>query len=230
MQNRQARVYILLNKAKILIKDFRSKVFRKILLTFIILFILFLLFIFPNLGRWLVVKDELSNSDLILVLAGSFPDRVLHSIYLYNQQYGEKIVFVESCKGEHNDKEGEVVEIPQGYAQLNEAFAIKSGIPEEGLLILNGDARSTRDEAMRMKVFLSDNEEVASIILVTSKYHSRRAKRVFVNLLSSLNRNIKIYSSPSEYDRFNGAKWWEDKKDIKLVLSEYFKLIYSYLL
>ena len=212
-------------------KDSKLKRSRKILVMSIILFLIFLFFlqsIFSNLGQWLVVRDELFNSDLILVLAGSFPDRILHSIDIYKQQYAEKIVFVDSCKGEYGNNEEEIVETPQGYAQLNEIFAIKSRIPEEDLLILNGDARNTREEALRMKVFLNNNEEIESIILVTSKYHSRRAKRIFANVLSPLNRNIKIYSSPSEYDMFNSDKWWEDKKDIKLVLSEYFKLIYSY--
>lgn len=204
-------------------KNYKESISRRELVIFLILFILILLLILINLGKWLVDKDELQNSDIILVLAGSIPDRILHAIDIYNQKYAEKILLVDSCKENHGNSLKEATE-PQGYAQLNQKYAVESGVPANNILILDGNAKSTQEEALIIKQYLNNNMAIESIILVTSKYHSRRAKKIFTNILNHVGRKIKIYSNPSEYDSFNANQWWRNKKDIKIVLSEYSKL------
>lgn len=199
---------------------------RMIIVIFIILFIFVGIFLFLNLGKWLVIDDQIQNSDIILVLAGSLPDRILQAIDLYNKGLAKKIVFVDSCKGNHNNSKG--TESPQGFAQLNQEAAINFGIPKKDTLILEGDARSTLEEALGMKEYLKNNNEVESIILVTSKFHSRRSKIIFTKLLGHLDREICIYSSPSKYDNFKLDEWWASAGDRESVLSEYMKLVKFY--
>jgi uncharacterized SAM-binding protein YcdF (DUF218 family) len=120
------------------------------------------------------------------------------------------------------------VEIPPGNAQLSKMAAIDSGVPEENILILEGNAKNTQDEALIIKEYIRNNRAIESIILVTSKYHSGRSKKIFRKALSSLDREINIYSSPSKYDPFNVNQWWKDTEDIKLVVLEYLKLANFY--
>ena len=80
--------------------------------------------------------------------------------------------------------------------------------------------------------FMQDNyyshREIESFILVTSKYHSSRSKKIFRKALSGLDREISIYSSPSKYDPFNASQWWKDREDMKCVVLEYLKLAHFY--
>ncbi len=64
------------------------------------------------------------------------------------------------------------------------------GIPEEDVLIFEGNSRSTQDEALTIREYIKNNREIESIILVTSKYHSRRAKQIFKKALSVLDREM----------------------------------------
>ena len=53
---------------------------KKILLILVILLAVFILagiFVVPNLGQWLVVNDEVTESDVTLVLMGSVYDRII---------------------------------------------------------------------------------------------------------------------------------------------------------
>jgi len=193
---------------------------KKITTILMILFAFFIfvsIFLMPNLGQWLVAEDELQTSDMIVVLTGSVPDRILQAVDIYNERYSDKIVLVNSYR-----------KIPLGSAQLSKIVAIDLGVPEENILILEGNAKSTQDEALIIREYVRNNREIESIILVTSKYHSRRSNKIFTKALSYLDREISIYSSPSKYDLFNANQWWRDREDIGSVVSEYVKLVHFY--
>ena len=53
---------------------FRSKKILPVLGVLLAFFIFAGIFIVPNLGQWLVVEDELQESDMIVVLMGSVYD------------------------------------------------------------------------------------------------------------------------------------------------------------
>ena len=199
-----------------------------ILLTF---FIFVRVFLMPNLGQWLVAEDELQASDMIVVLMGSLPDRIhriLQAVDIYNERYSDKLVFVNSYRVDNDIFVERGVEISPENAQLSKMAAIDLGVPEENILILAGGAKSTWDEALIIKEYIKNNRAIESIILVTSKYHSGRSKKIFKKVLSGLDREINIYSSPSKYDPFNVNQWWKDKEDIKFVMLEYLKLAHFY--
>ena len=53
---------------------------KKILIFLVILLAFFIavrIFVIPQLGQWLVVNDEVKESDVILVLMGSMYDRII---------------------------------------------------------------------------------------------------------------------------------------------------------
>jgi uncharacterized SAM-binding protein YcdF (DUF218 family) len=207
---------------------FTGKKRTTILVILFVFFIFVSVFLMPNLGQWLVTEDELQESDMIVVLTGSVPDRILQAVDIYNERYSDKLVFVNSYRVGYDIFVERGVEIPPGDAQLSKMVAIDLGVPEENILILEGNAKSTQDEALIIREYIRNNRAIESIILVTSKYHSGRSKRIFRKALSGLDREISIYSSPSKYDPFNVNQWWKDREDIKLVVLEYLKLANFY--
>ena len=223
-----------ITREKVGMKQYNMITGKKIMTILVILLVFFIfvsVFLMPNLGRWLVVEDNLQVSDMIVVLMGSFPDgiyRILQAVDIYNERYSDKLVFANSYRVGYDIFVERGVEIPPGDAQLSKMAAIDLGVPEENILILEGDAKSTQDEVLIIREYIRNNRAIESIILVTSKYHSGRSKKIFRKALSGLDRKINIYCSPSKYDPFNASQWWKDKEDIKCVVLEYLKLAHFY--
>ena len=219
---------------KVRIKRYNKFAGKKIMTILVILLAFFIfvsVFLMPNLGQWLVAEDDLQASDIIVVLMGSLPDRIhriLQAVDIYNERYSDKLVLVNSYRVDYDIFVERGVEIPPGNAQLSKMAAIDLGVTEENILILDGNAKSTQDEALIIREYIRNNRAIESIILVTSKYHSGRSKKIFRKALSGLDREISIYSSPSKYDTFNASQWWKDKEDIKCVVLEYLKLANFY--
>lgn len=206
---------------------FTGKKILPVLVILLAFFIFLSIFIVPNLGQWLVVTDELQESDMIVVLMGSVYDRILEASDLYNEGYSDRIVLINSyitAKDIIIDRGIKVY----GNTLLSKMAATDLGIPEEDVLILEGNSRSTQDEALTIREYIRNNREIESIILVTSKYHSGRAKKIFKKALSVLDREIDIYSSPSKYDPSNVNQWWRNREDFKWVVLEYLKLANFY--
>jgi uncharacterized SAM-binding protein YcdF (DUF218 family) len=211
-------------------KRYNKFIGKKILSVLVILlafFIFLSIFIVPNLGQWLVVNDEVKKSDIIVVLMGSVYDRILEAVDLYNEGYSDKIVLINSYITAKDIIINRGIKA-YGDTLLSKMAATDLGIPEEDVLILEGNSRSTQDEALTIREYIRNNSEIESIILVTSKYHSRRAKQIFKKALSVLDKEIDIYSSPSKYDPSNVNQWWKDREDIEWVVSEYLKLANFY--
>ena len=117
----------------------------------------------PNLGQWLVAEDDLQASDMIVVLmGGSFPDRILQAVDIYNERYSGKIVLANSHRVDYDIFVERGVEIPPGDAQLSKMAAIDLGVPEENILILEGNAKSTQDESLVIREYIRNNRAIES--------------------------------------------------------------------
>ena len=68
------------------------------------------------------------------------------------------------------------------------------------------------------------------VLLVSSKFHSKRSAKLFRWATGSLDREVKVLSCPTPYDTFNANAWWSSREDAKRVVMEYAKLANFYLL
>ncbi len=190
--------------------------------------VIFLLIV--NIDKLLVVKDDLHSSSIIIVPTGEPQIRVPHAVDLFYEGYAKKILFVNSINSNsyHNFQILRGQKIPIGKAYFNKTMAIGLGVPEKNIIILEGNAQSTLDEAIICREYFKNHLEINSIILVTSIFHSGRSKIIFKKVLGSLGRNIKIYSSPSKYDNSNAGQWWHNKKDLLWIIREFAALLLFY--
>ena len=206
---------------------FRGKKILSVLGIILAFFILAGIFIVPKFGQWLVVNDEVKESDVILVLMGSVYDRILEAVDLYQESYSGKIILINSYIAA---KDIIIDRGLQAYGNtlLCKMAAVDMGIPEEDIIVLDGNSRSTQDEAITFREYIKKNEEIDSIIIVTTKFHSRRARQIFVKALSSLNREIEICVRSSKYDMSKVDEWWRNREDFEWVVFEYLKLANFY--
>jgi uncharacterized SAM-binding protein YcdF (DUF218 family) len=181
----------------------------------------------PSLGNLLVAQDEPQPSDIIVLLMGSGPDRMLGAVELYQSGYADEILMVRNMVRGYDLVVSQGVKIPHD-TDIAKEVAVQLGVPEERIIVLPGDALSTQDEAIQVRKYLKGEPDIDSLIIVTSKSHSGRAKKIFVKAMSSIDREIKILSCPTDYDDFNAEKWWKNREDLKRGALEYLKLIHFY--
>jgi len=186
------------------------------------------LWLFLNAGKLLVREDQLAPADLIVVLMGSGPDRVLEAVDLYKAGYCNKILMVENRRPGYELLESRNVSIPED-TDLNKSVGIQLGVPEKAFIILPGGAQSTQEEAEHIRGYLKANPKMDSIIVVSSRSHTARAARIFQRTLNRNNHNhITILARPSRYDTFNARAWWKSREDTEQVVYEYIKLVVFY--
>lgn len=188
-----------------------------------VLFLVMGTYFFLNAGNWLIVKDPLKKADAIVVLMGGPGDRVLETNDIYSASFSDLIIFVETDEPSRMDLESRGV-ILHGDADKSKNIAVQLGIPDSVIVILPGAANSTFDEAKIVREYI-DNNNMKSIILVTSSYHIRRASMIFNYELSKSENQIEVIRHPSKYSHFDGEHWWRERESRKKVVLEYLKLI-----
>jgi uncharacterized SAM-binding protein YcdF (DUF218 family) len=172
-------------------------------------------------GRLLVVADPLpARADAIVVLAGSIPDRVLEAADIHRRGVAARVVVTRE-----RVRPGELVLRARGvHLPESDELTIQAlerlGVPPDAVVRLRRRANSTESEARTIARWACSHR-IRSLIVVTSRFHTRRARLI---LRETLGPTIALAIRPSRYDPFNAAHWWRDRRDAKNLLSEYQKL------
>ncbi len=197
----------------------------KYVLVFVILCVLFLVFG----GIFLVRDDEvanlaqLKNNCDIVLLMGSLTDRTLGAYDLFVELNVNNVYIMRT------HMEGIELFYQKGISIENQADIAKKalmdlGLAEDAIIVIDGDTESTRDEANALAKYFSSNEHADNLIVVTSKYHSRRAGWIFDKALSK--NDISVYVSPTTYDNFDQHFWFTDREQMADVVLEYIKIFH----
>lgn len=159
----------------------------------------------------------------MVLLMGSFPARVLQAVDLYKEGRAGKIIIVKEYMGAYKMLTDKGVEIIGTSTQARNAL-ITLGIPADSITILAGDAQSTITEVKATMNYLTQHPEIESLIIVSSPSHTRRSMMIFNAAVRYAGMPVIVGCSPSTYTGFNPGKWWRNKEDIQIVLSEYLKI------
>lgn len=191
----------------------------------ILLIVLLIVIFFHYAAKMLVVSDDIKNIEnaTIILLMGSSADRSLGASELYHEGKAKKILMVESwSQGTKLLKEKNIN--VEGSAERSKKILMELGVIEEDIFILPGDTKSTKDEAVAIMSYLLPTNEIKNIILVTSKYHSFRAKLIFKEVIKE--SKIRIFSVPTPYDSFRMRFWYLNRTSTIKVFEEYLKLLF----
>jgi len=176
-------------------------------------------------GEFLVSEDVVQEADVIVVLMGGVPERILHGADLYLEGYADEIVMMRTRSMEDYADliEARGLKIPE-TVDINRNIALQVGVPSEDIVIVNAGVDSTWDEAEAAGWYI-EKKGKESVILVTSRYHSMRARQTFARVLDD---EVKIISSPSPYDTFEPDEWWRHRHHTRSLILEYQKLLNLY--
>lgn len=171
---------------------------------------------------WLVYEDVPETSDAMVLLMGSYSERVLEAADLYKAGKADRLIIVEESMGEYRQLEKRGIKIISNTSQAKNA-ALMLGIPADSITILPGDARSTLDEAEAVRHYVNSHSDIDTLLLVSSPMHMRRASIIFKSAFRDSETPVFIGCKPSRYSRFNADRWWRDRENVQAVLYEYIK-------
>lgn len=176
-----------------------------------------------NTGRWLAREDLPPHADALVLLMGSFPERVLQAADLYHKGLSDTLIIVNESMGAYRLLKERGINIISNTEQARSS-AIALGIPAENIVLLPGEARSTLDEAIAVRNYIRGRPWMDTLILVSSPAHMRRAGMIFRTVFRKSGIEVSVGTSPSSWSSFNPDKWWHRKEDAQQVLSEWIKI------
>ena len=169
-----------------------------------------------GLGSFLVYEDPLENADGILILGGTMYDRQLEAVDLYNGGWAPRLFLLREVS-----EWGEVELMNRGIKYLSVVDAQvdvmeRLGVPRDRITILDA-ANSTTHEADILRD-LALREKFTTVIVVTSKQHTRRARLVMNRKVQEI--GVKVVMRSSRYDRANVDRWWTERSTLRFTLFE----------
>ena len=163
--------------------------------------------IFRLVGEGWVVEDTLERSDAILVLGDDnfYADRATRASQVYRQGLGAIVV-----------ASGRRLRPYAGIAELIEHDLIERGVPKDKILRVPHDADNTREEAQTLAQ-VAIQKKWRSVIVVTSNFHTRRARYIFSHVFP---KDIRIRITGAPDGDFDPERWWEKRISVKELMQE----------
>src|SRR5262249_42415040 len=174
-------------------------------------------------GRFLQREDPLQKADAIFVLAGTRVERPLEAIDLYKEGWAPVIVLSPGrLEVSESVLEERGVRFPRESDLVRDAM-VQLGVPREAFLPTTGYVDNTAEEANLLRAMVKAHHW-HRVIVVTSKYHTRRARFAFRRGLEHTGA-VPIMRA-SRYDPSDPARWWRIRSDLRFAGTEWLRLIF----
>ncbi len=172
---------------------------------------------FLRLGLLFYQQDPLVAVDAVIPLAGSEMDRQLEAADLYKAGLTHFIVLTRGHREQAVDLlEEQGIHVPDPTEIARDAF-VAFGIPRDAIIIPPIPHDNTAHEAQTL-TRLARERGWRRILVVTSRFHTRRAGFAFRRAMQGTGIEISVRST--RYDSSDPAHWWRSRENIRWVLSE----------
>ena len=163
--------------------------------------------IFRFVGESWVVEDALDRADAVIVLSDDnfYADRATRAAELYRE--GKAPVVVAS---------GRRLRPNAGIAELMEHDLAERGVPRDKIVRFVHDADGTKEEAEALTRLVKERKW-RHIIVVTSNYHTRRARYIFRKVFP---QDVEVRVASARDGDFDPGTWWEKRKSTKELTRE----------
>lgn len=200
------------------VPGFRHRAWKPLLI-FAGFFSLLAVIFFLRIGHWLVVEDPLKKARAIAVLSGRMPIRALEAAKLFREGNASEVWLTRSSEP------GDTL-AAMGISYVGEDFynlrvLIHEGVPADAIRVLKPSIINTADEMNVIATALA-SEEDGTVILVTSKAHTRRTRTLWRRLERGKGQAIVRAASG---DPFEPSRWWRTTGDALDVVREVLGLL-----
>lgn len=166
-------------------------------------------------ARLFEVNDP-APSDAIMLLLGGLGHRPEQAAALYHQGLAPRIVFVTL-----DDQLAHSDETPETVHKL-----LRLGVPREAIVVLPDRAESTRQEALALRKE-AQRQGWKRITVVTSGFHTRRARWIFRRELAGTDLRIHMAIAPNP--KLDSRSWWRSDEGLVVYVDETLKSLYYWL-
>ncbi len=158
-------------------------------------------------GEFWEVNDASTQADAIIVLGDDnyAGDRAFHAAELYRTGLAPVVV-----------ASGRMLRAKVGIAEIMQTDLESFGVPAASIVPFSHRAQNTREEAEALTGLIAQRGW-KRVLIVTSKYHTRRARFIFERVLPS---SVNIQVSGAHDSEFDASHWWETRVGKKLFLNE----------
>jgi uncharacterized SAM-binding protein YcdF (DUF218 family) len=176
--------------------------------------------ILTGIADYLIVSDKLQPADVIVLLNSDVNTRPFRASELYKQGLAPVIVIARSESTPTVD-----LGLVPNDTDISVAVMEKQGVPADKIIVLPfpGGVTSTFDEAAVIRQYVLAHQ-TRRIILVTSAFHTRRARWIFEKTLAGLPVALELVAVP--YAGFDQTNWWKNETGLITLNNEYIKLFY----
>ena len=168
------------------------------------------------MGRYLDVSEPPAAADFVMVLGGDHDYRPVVAAALYKAGLAHQVLVPAVHRGPDI-----LADLSPPEEEVIRRVLTARGVPERDILILDGQADSTEDEATALARFLDDHPGV-SVTVVTTDYHTRRARWIFERRCGPRASALRFVSAPAH--GFDASDWWRSEAGFTTYLNEYAKL------
>jgi uncharacterized SAM-binding protein YcdF (DUF218 family) len=168
----------------------------------------------PALGYALIHDEGPAKADIAVVLAGdSYGHRIVKAGELVRAGY-VPVVLVSGPPGFYGGHESDLA-IP---------FAVRHGFPAGWFVAFPNEGLSTKTEGMAVLQELR-RRNVKSFLLVTSDYHSARARRIYLAEERAFGGgpSLRVVACADEF--FRPGTWWRTREGQKTAFMEWSKTV-----
>ncbi len=154
-----------------------------------------------------IAEDELRPGDVLLVLSDdNYPgDRATRAAQLYRERWAPVVV-----------ASGRYLRPYASIADLIQRDLIERGVPQSAVVHFAHPGNSTREEAYAFRQ-LAESRGWRHVIVVTSNYHTRRARYIFRDVLGN-GFDVRMVAAADA--AFDPRAWWESREGRKALLRE----------
>ncbi len=158
-------------------------------------------------GEFWVVEDTLAPSDAIIVLSDDnySGDRAARAAELYRMGLAPRVV-----------ASGKMLRPYAGIAELIAHDLESDGVPAAAIVRFPHHADNTREEADALRTLIAQ-KGWRSILVVTSNYHTRRSRYIFVRVIPS---EVTVRMAATRDSEYVPDVWWEHRQSLKLFFHE----------
>jgi len=184
--------------------------------------------LFHGLGTFVILDKKPVRSDVIVVLytGVEYYPRLIEAAELFHQGFAGAIIINGNRKTDalrSLEKKG----FQSCCSWDEDSIRILSllGVPENKVISISaedvyetvGEAQTVGSKMLQMRY--------KSMILVTSKYHTRRANYIWSEMFAG---RLTVSAAGARTDPFDPARWWKDGRQIRWLMAEYGAWIYYY--
>lgn len=171
----------------------------------------------------IVAGDAGGRADAIVVLGGSasYMERTRFAAELYRSGCAPKILLTDDGgRGGWSSRE----QRNPAFVELAAEELGRRGVPAEAVERLPGVVTSTYDEAVSLRGYV-ESRGLRSILVVTSAYHTRRARWTFSKVFAGGGVSVRLAGVQPGEQTPPPALWWLSARGWQAVAGEYVKMV-----